>query len=666
MAARKPNVTSGSKAHNWMQPPKTKQGAPTATPGVATAEDLKTLPILRNPRKEAYVVTHVIERLKLAEEERDRRADRNEAIDKQLSGYIQLDPEDRVRRKDNKAGKAPVPTKINLTLTLAQLEEAVTFLMSVYAPEMNLFEAAAPGDKQQMAKAVVGEFNRQGQRGQYYRHVAKFCNNALKYNLSALSCFWEKHTGIVFKGNPGGQVEKTEGNVFEGNVLNCMNMYNFFYDTSVENPVDLPKEGEYYGWVERKTPFRIRKLAQNKQLFGTERYINEIFDANTSTSIPGGKGGKSFYRVPPTVRDDDGTSSGKVNWSSTIRGVDSKAKDSIAGVELAHFIGWINPKELGLGPDDALQLWYLKIANAKYLTFAAELQDNHGLLPIVVSVPNEDDLGTEQRSHAEQLIPLQHFGSFLLNSHVKGTRKGIYGINVYNKELFPGLDKDEQELTAAMIPMRGSAAGTDIDKAFRHYNTTPNTDQNVAMLEQINAIMQKILPTDMLKQVADLERATTYQAAATVQGANRRNLKIACMISDQALNLLKFMMAYNLYANLPTITYIDDVTGQRTELSVDKLVENYIEYELGTGLKGFDRLMVVVILRDVVNAILQSQQAIQEIDIVRLLNYVTSLAGDRTDLVQFRRQPPQPGQQAQPGQGQTAPPNPPGQQIAKP
>ena len=41
------------------------------------------------------------------------------------------------------------------------------------------------------------------------------------------------------------------------------------------------------------------------------------------------------------------------------------------------------------------------------------------------------------------------------------------------------------------------------------------------------------------------------------------------------------------------------------------------------------------------------KQAIQEIDIVSLLNYFTTLMGDQTDLNQFRRPapPPQPGDQ---------------------
>ena len=45
-----------------------------------------------------------------------------------------------------------------------------------------------------------------------------------------------------------------------------------------------------------------------------------------------------------------------------------------------------------------------------------------------------------------------------------------------------------------------------------------------------------------------------------------------------------------------------------------------------------------------INSVLQSQQAIEEIDIVGLLNYYTTLMGDQTDLNQFRKKPAvQPG-----------------------
>ena len=612
-----------------------------------SAKDKEALPILRYPKEEAELVKHIVDRVKMSNEERNRRATRAQQIDIQLSGYITLDPEDRKREADNKAGKVPKPTKHNLPLAQAQLDECVTYLMSVYAPEMDFFEAVAPADKQSLAQAMVAEINRHSQKGQYYRHLAKGCFNMVKYNFGGWTIYWEKERGIVFGGQPGGVAEKKDGIVWEGNAIDSVDVYNFFYDTNV-HPVDLAKQGEFFAQVHRKTPFRIRKDAQDGKLFGIERYIEEVFgDATTQAGTPEAN---AFYIQPPSVRDDKSlTPEGTINWVSLFSG--TAVQESSPGVELLTYVGWITPSRFKLSNSNALELWRIVVANSKCITAAFRVDDTHGMLPIALGAPLEDDLKNEQRTYAEQLIPLQHFASFLLNSHQEAVRKAIYGITVYAASLFPGLDADRDELIGAKIPMRSSAGDIDIDKAFRHYTDSPDTDQNVDMIVKIDGIMQKILPTDILRNVADLERATLYQAAATVQAGNRRQLKVARMISDQALNILKFQVVYNIYSNMQSISYID-ADGNRIQKSMGEIASAGIEYEIGTGLKGLDRLMTIQILRDIITSLLQSQQGLQEIDIVSLLNYFMTLAGDRTDLRQFRRKTPM----VDPKTGQVIPP----------
>lgn len=626
-----------------------------------TANDTQAIPLLKSPDREKALVEYCLERVKMSDEERKRRAARAQSIDVQISGYIQHGRESKKRAQDNAAGKKPKPADMSLPLAGAQIDECVTYMMSVYAPEMDFFEAVAPADKQVMAQAVVGELNKQSQKGQYYRHFTRMCTAAIRYNFGGLICNWEKMTGVVFKGQPGGVAEKKVDTVWEGNVLKAIDVYNFGYDTSV-HPVDLAAEGEFFWECERITPFRARRMAQAGMLFGINRYVHEIFAANPGAQMDG----KSFYLQPPSVRDESAINGeGQTNWISILRASD--VRESTPGLELLHFVAWLCPKNFGLSDSAEMECWRIVIANGKYLTFAMKLDTTHGMLPVAIACPLEDDLKNEQRTHAEMLIPLQQFASFLMNSHQEAHRKSIYGITVYNAQAFPGLNADMTDMASAMIPMQSSASGLDIDKVFRHHSTAPNTDKNVVDIGNIIQLMQKILPTDMLQQVADLERATVYQAAATVQAGNRRQLKIARMISDQCINIIKFQMIYNLYSNMQSISYVDP-NGQRTSIQVGDLVEAEIEYEIGTGLKGIDRLITVQIIRDVINGVIQSQQAIAEFDIVSLLNYFATLAGDKTDLRQFRRgatgmspaqvaQPAGAAQPTAPGAPQAAPTN---------
>lgn len=625
-----------------------------------TPADRTALPILKNPVMEQKLVEYILERLRLANIERTSRIQRCTDIDIQMSGFIKLDIDDRKREADNKRGKPPKPVKHNLPLTMAQIDEAVTYLMSVFAPNMDIFVATSRADKQAIAEGLMEEVNGQGQLGQYYREMCKMCLNALKYNIGGFSIAWEKHMGYTFENMGGGQVQKKVGVVWEGNTIKSLDMYNFLFDTSV-HPVDLPQKGEFFAEIIPITPFRAKKMGEDGKLFGIGRFVNETMPLSPND----GANQISFYYNPPSVRENVGNADGGVtNWRQILSaaGGAGNAQSSRPVLEIAYYTTWIYPNDFGLSDSKVCELWRIAMVNGRYIGFAVKLDDTHGMLPCAMAAPIEDDLINEQRTYAEQLLPLQHFASFLLNTHQDATRKAIYGITLYNPNIFPGLDKSPDEMVGGMIPMRSSATDIDISKAFQQINDAPDTDQNVDMVSKIMEIMQKILPTNQAQQVASLERATEYQAAATVQASNRRNLKIARMISDQALTVLKFQMMYNIYSNIGQIEYTDPQTGQTQTISPADLIDAKIELDVGTGLRGIDRLMQIQIMKDILTLVVQSQQAIQEIDLVSLLNYIAGLAGDKTDLAQFKRPSPAAPPNAAASGGVTPPasPAPPG------
>jgi hypothetical protein len=617
-----------------------------------SAEDRKALPLLGkkctdklNPEfgmwQEDRLVRHIVDRLRLSDGERRLRVQRCSDVDIQLSGVIKHDRDDLKRDRKNKRGHKPQPIAISLALAYAQIDEGVTYCMSLFAPETNMFVASAGKDKQPIAEGLTKEVGKQGQKLQYFRQVAKFVLNGFKYNFGALSCNWEQQTGTVFTANTAtdgtaaipGQLVKTQGLLWQGNVIKSCDTYNFLYDTSV-HPVDLPLRGEYFAEIEATTAFRVRRMNEQKILFGIERYVNDIAPLASADS-------GTFYMIPPIVREpiQYDTALGMINWQQ-ILAPGGPARESQLGIELDWFTGWVKPQEYSLSDATSLELWRICVANGKYITSAVHLEDSHGQLPVAVTTPIEDDLRNDQRTYAEMLLPLQQFASFLLNTHVDASRKAIYGITVFDQNLFPGIDLSTEDLIGMRIPMKSSATGIDIDKAFRHYNAAPQTDQNVDMVAKIVDIMQKIMPTNQAQQVADLERATEYQAAATVQSSNRRNLKIARLINDQALSVIKFQMMYNIFAKMTVIEYVNG-DGQKQQITPQQLVDADIEFDIGTGLKGIDRLMQVSIFKDVMSYLFQVKDIGNQVDLLALLSYVTEIAGFETDLTQFKLTPEQ-------------------------
>jgi hypothetical protein len=600
-----------------------------------TAATLNAMPILRSRGKESLLVEYIRQRMVMAQPERDARFARCASIDTQLCGFVKLDREDKMRFRDILLKGQAKPVTHNLALAAAQLDDAESYLMSVFAPDMNLFECAAPAEKSEAAKALTDEINRQGGRGMYYREFVKVCQGAMRYNFAAITCHWQQEKGYVFKAGQSGVVQKEIGTVWQGNAIHCADVYNFFYDTNI-HPVDLPRKGEWFAEVDILSPFRAMKDQQDGREYGIDRFWNYVDNKLDPVQ------GTSFWRAPPIVRKDDilGSTGSETNWVSSFRGADQVAISSQPAIERWKWIGWVRPKMLGLSDSNNIELWAIHVMQGSYLTYAVRLDDTHGMLPVACAAPLEDDLGNNQRTYAERLLPLQHFSSFLLNTHQDATRKSLYGITVYDQRLFPGLDLSQADLTSAVIPMRGSAMNVDIDKAFRHYAGPPQTTQNVEMIDGIMKVMQTILPTDLYRQVADLERATLYQAAATVQTGNRRSLKIARMMSNQCLEVLKWMMVYNIYAKVSAVDYTDE-TGKTKQVPASQFVNLGLENYISNGLRGIDRLMIITAFKEVLSMVLQSQQAIQEIDIVKLLTYFFNLVGEYVDLNSFRKTPVQ-------------------------
>jgi hypothetical protein len=237
----------------------------------------------------------------------------------------------------------------------------------------------------------------------------------------------------------------------------------------------------------------------------------------------------------------------------------------------------------------------------------------------------------------------QRFASFLMNVHQEASRKALYGKLIYDPSIINLGDVDD---VGGRFPVNPAGYGKDLTKAYINLVDVPQTERTMEDIKNIMDLMEVVMPTNILKQVTDLDRATTYQAAATVQGANRRSLKLAKVIEDQAIRPMKFQQAYNVLQYQEDVTLIDQ-QGNEQQVSASMFRDTQIEFSISSGLENLDKLMMVHLVQEVINSVLQSQQAAQELDVVALLNWWAQMIGSKVDLNQFRKPGPTPQQQQQ-------------------
>ena len=234
-------------------------------------------------------------------------------------------------------------------------------------------------------------------------------------------------------------------------------------------------------------------------------------------------------------------------------------------------------------------------------------------------------------------MPTQRFASFQLNIHQRAARKALYGLTIYDAQIIPLGEADD--LQGGQIAAKPTGQDRDLRKSILFHNDTPDTSKTMDDIARADAIAQKLLPTDMQNQVASLERATQYQAAAVVQGSNRRNHKNSKLVNSQCMMTLRAMLMANVFQFQESVILLDD-NGKEIEINPSQFRETKIEFAISDGLKGTDRLLVVESIKEILRFLLQSPTAAQQIDIIAVIDYWTDLLGDSTDFNQFKIESP--------------------------
>jgi hypothetical protein len=567
---------------------------------------------------------------------------RYEFIDRQIAGYLDLSVDDKKRREEQRKGKSLKPTDVNLPLVFTQLDDASTFLMSVFSPSSGMFEGVGSGaEEQKVTNAFVELMNRNAEDMQYYRQLAKASFGALKYNLGAMEVVWKEVKGKkpINKEDQTMQISDLE-TLWAGNELKALDVYNFMYDVSV-NPVDLPTKGEWFAYVEPWTRFQLERMNDADSIYNLDKLSNDGIGSNAR-----------YLQCPPETRYDFAVEEeGRPkNWVTFLEGIAGNENRYMTGWhEIVTWTGWIRPKDFNLGNSNDLTIYRLIFAiegESAVLIYDEAFNNAHELLPICCTVPIETELGMDQKSYGENLIPFQIFSSFLMNVHQRSMRKALFGLRVYDPSMVDlSMIGDD---VAGNIPIKTGFYNKTIKDVMAVYNDVPRTENTLDQIGEINNIMQFILPSDQRGNVADIDRATTYQAAAAVQGGNKRSYKIATMMAMQMLKPMKNIMHYNVLQYQQAVEIIGS-DGKKVEVDPAKFRDANIRYNIGSGLKGLDRLMIVTIMKDILMTAIQNREAMQELDIIKMMNYVSTLAGEDTDIEQFRRQqpeqPPQPQQQ---------------------
>lgn len=600
----------------------------------------------RNPESHKALLEYLQSRLESDKQNRDSRVSRYSQIDRDVAGWMRLSEEDRKRRIEHERTGKNQATQMTLPLTWVHLDDMMTYYAQTFAPNRGMFyHTAKPGDSTDAADIVTLMNNHAIYCG-YYRQLLLTIFSILKYNLGGMSTYWATEFGPRLVANEDGTTRTEPAPIFAGNKVKAFDMYNTLWDPSVE-PASVYKEGEWMATVEMKSHYWLKNKCLEGMYFNCEEHLNDHSGDETTVT--------TWYSDPPVESRLETDETKGESWYSILAGSASYALHG--SFELVEIHIRINPNDFNLIPGNRearaqrnrYEVWRFTILNNEKVIDATPMNNIHGWLPGFFGLANDDVMRQSAKSPAEILQPMQEFSSFLLNAHVQANRKNLYGTTFYDPSRVDYSKIPEGEV-AARVPIKAQGYGMDIRTMVYHDNNVLDTKQTLGDLQGMMELINQFFPTQSLPgQIAGIDRAVDSQVAAVQQGANRRQHKGARLLDDTLMRPLRFAMYYNIVQFQEDGAEVIDYHGNTYNIDLSKLRTTNLAYVIGQGLKAIDRQAMASQLQGMFFALIQAPAAAQQVDIVKILDFWTSMMDIEASMEDFRLPPPPPAEGAMPG-----------------
>lgn len=584
-------------------------------------------------------LTHYLRtRLSSGVRARDRRINRYSKIDRLISTWQKLSPEDskREQTEDNTGRQAALP--VNLPVLASSLDDYVSYFAEALAPISNPF-FSANGDKK--VAALLDKFNRDAAAQNYYGNLVMTLRSLLKYNLGGFRINWDSGT----------RYGKTVGS--PGNSWKSLDLYNTLWDPSIREPTNLSSKGEWAATIEIENRLEIVRRA----IAGEWVNLGNILESNVQSHT------NSYYREPAVSANigqeglDSRTSDAKmgaqqIDWSAYGLGLATDLGPEVDGFETVDMVAYLVPCQFGLltqaeedeltqrgeDPELWLEMWRFVLVNDRLvhaepiLDRSLVIQGEKQELPFYLAFLTNDQLKEAQRSLMELQRGFQRFASAMYNIYTAGMRKNVWGQKAYDAS---AIDEDVFKRGDAAGAIRIKQPGRDVRTAISDISTSSGVQETLTGVNTSLELKNRFFPAQALpSQIAGIDRAVKSQVTQVTQGATRP-LRTLLRLLDANLMRPTRIKAYR---NLK----IFDPEG------VEAVTDEDVAKLMGSGIESIEAERVSELLWQLLYAIIQNQESMQVFNIPDMFTYLGRVGNLSVDLGSFVRQQQQPAQPAQP------------------
>lgn len=488
------------------------------------------------------------------------------------------------------------PTKfqnVTVPIVMPQVEAAVTYQASVFLTGTPIFGWVAPPEQASAALQYQAIVEENSIRGAWVQQFMIFFRDCFKYNIGMIECAWDRQVTAAIETDlafTGGQEGKPKEVIWEGNCVNRWDPYNTFFDTRYK-PTEIYKHGEFVGRTELMSRIHLKKFINELP----DKMISNVVRAFEST-LSEGPGIESYYIPQLNPRallliDPKATTDWRA-WAEDKASANSIQYSNV--YEITTLYARIMPSDFNLRLPSANtpQVWKFIIVNHSVLIYAERQTNAHNYLPVLFGQPNEDGLGYQTKSLAENARPFQEIASALVNSAMAARRRAISDRGIYNPSLVSAAHMNSDSPTAK-IPMR--PAGYNKLPSEAYFPIPFRDDQSAIAFQELPQITQMANIANgqnPAKQGQFVKGNKTLHEYSDVQAhANGRDQMTAMLLEGQVFTPLKEIIKINTLQYQAGTSLYSPAQERMVKIDPVELRNSFATYKISDGLAPTDKVI---------------------------------------------------------------------------
>jgi hypothetical protein len=497
----------------------------------------------------------------------------------------------------NRSGNADPYQNITIPVVKTQVDTATEYQVSVFLTGTPLFGVVADPAYIDEAMQMESVLDEQAIHGGWVRELTMSFRDAFKYNFAPIEIDWAQE--VTYAVETDLAISSKEGVpkqlLWEGNRLRRLDPYNTFRDMSVPAS-QVHKRGDHVGYTEWVSRIELKVFLASLPDKIVANVVTAFQSGTGSPSTAKNSSSENFYipDINPDVSDSVKLAGGTdwMRWA----GLSDYRKDIDYrdGYEKTTLYCKVLPSEFNLKVpfSNTPQIYKLIIINHEHIVYCERQTNAHNYLPVVIGVPEEDGLGEQTKSLAQDAQPFQDVSSSYMNSIMASRRRSIGDRVLYDPSRIAAAAINSPN-PSAKIPIRPSAYGKKISDAV--YAFPFRDDQVAGGMQQISSIVglaNNLAGQNQASQGQFVKGNKTLQEFESVMSnANASDQVVAILFESQLFTPLKHICKVNILQYQAGTTIYNRNEKRAVKIDPVALRLAMLEFKISDGLVPSSKLM---------------------------------------------------------------------------